>query len=321
MAKFQITLAVVLVSALTSMQCVNADDSEVIAKVQSAWARRHAAITTLHLEFESLCVSAVPRRERSGKRMESGDNRPRPHHERSVVRILGSNVAIDVHRDPDEVPWLPAKDRSVHTADGSQRISTKRMSHSFDSTSGGSVDRRKGNYDYGLYAIYYPVFLVYHGGIDSSYEFDLDNVTVLPGEHAIGETNCVVLRLEYDSGDSLRAIELWLDPQREFVPLRIQKRRDERPSVAYECKYSPHQSAGFVLDSWQMTATSQAGKLSRSETATVREFHVNEDISPKHFCIDFPEGARVRIEASGKTVTVAAGGVIPGFTPNYSSEK
>lgn len=308
----------IVVSLLTLMsaipgRCLNADDQEVTEAVRSAWEQRWGAAETLEVHFDSQSVVPLPAGE-TGPSINADGREYRPHAVRHSVWISGRDVAIEVMRDPDSVPWLPARDHYVHTSAGSQRIHTDRERTGFDSASDGAVDGNAGNAYYGLYAIYFPLFLTYHGSVESNYEFPLDSAVVVEGDHEAGGVRCIVLRSEREAGRTLYATELWLDPERAFIPLRIIRRRNERPSVTYECEYQPHAAVGHQLTAWKMTAVNQAGKLSVSDDVSVEEFRVNSDVSSDQFEIAFPPGARVLVESTGDHVTVAADGSIPGWT-------
>lgn len=308
--------ATLLIILQHKMVCASGGPSdEIIERVRTAWEDRRSAISTLQIEFQSLCLSRVPASELSPDEARSGETRRRPHHERNTVLISGEDVAIEVERDRNKVPWKPPRGRYVHTSAGSRRIHTDRGSTEFDGSSDGAVDSNMGNRYYGLYAVYLPIFLTYHGSVASNFEFDLSEASVVTGTHTIEGVECEVLRWEKERSSTLYSTDLWLDPARDYIPLRIQRRTNELPTVGYDCQFEPDPLAGYRLVAWQLTAVNMAGKLSHSENATVSTFRVNEAIPRERFQIEFPEGARVLVESTGERVTVAADGSIPGFSP------
>jgi hypothetical protein len=95
---------------------------------------------------------------------------------------------------------------------------------------------------------------------------------VLPGFGRIGETDCV--RID-DGCTGPVCNELWLDPGRDFLPLRLISRVNSEPSILSEMTYDVESDGFHPWKSWTFEFVNEEGQLRFAEAASVTAIRWN----------------------------------------------
>ena len=122
---------------------------------------------------------------------------------------------------------------------------------------------------------------------------DLSLFSVLPEAAAVGGVDCVVLR-ENPRPDQARQSVFFLDPNREFVPLRFVESVRQKPFFQIELRFRSDTKNGIVPDGWTIVYQDDNGGIKTSQVAKVTSFAINDSISNEKFEIEFPPGTWVR---------------------------
>jgi len=261
---------------------------------------------------DSVLVETPPPREISDADRAAGRVGPRPHRLTTDMWFSDDRTAIAIERDPKEVPWLPAKDYYVHTAEGSQYIHAGTASHGFDARSIGGVSEKQRVARFGLYQVFFPPMLSYRAAESGALSFALSSAVIDKEVRKIGDVDCLVLILK-EKGQALITTEVWVDPDREFVPLRILTRRNQVLTRQFDATFNSHPTIGYALAAWRFQSMKSNGELMASEDVTVQTFDAEAPIPDAQFRIQFPPGATVSIDDGRGRVQVGPNGEIPGF--------
>lgn len=285
---------------------------ERIEQIRQSWDARRERSKQLHLKLSSVRVETPPPREISDADRAAGRVGPRPHRLTTDMWFSDDRIAIAIERDPKEVPWLPAKDYYVHTAEGSQYIHAGTASHGFDARSIGGVSEKQRVARFGLYWVFFPPMLSYRAAESGALSFALSSAVIDKEVRKIGDVDCLVLILK-EKDQALITTEVWVDPDREFVPLRILTRRNQVLTRQFDATFNSHPTIGYALAAWRFQSMKSNGELSASEDVTVQTFDAEAPIPDAQFRIQFPPGATVSIDDGRGRVQVGPNGEIPGF--------
>lgn len=285
---------------------------ERIEQIRKSWDARWERSKQLHLKLSSVRVETPPPREISDADRAAGRVGPRPHRLTTDMWFSDDRIAIAIERDPKEVPWLPAKDYYVHTAEGSQYIHAGTASHGFDARSIGGVSEKQRVAHFGLYQVFFPPMLSYRASESGALSFALSSAVIDKEVRKIGDIDCLVLILK-EKDQALITTEVWVDPDREFVPLRILTRRNQVLTRQFDVTFNAHPTVGYALAAWQFKSMKSNGKPSAIEDVTVQVFDADTPIPDAQFRIQFPPGATVSVDDGRGRVQVGPNGEIPGF--------
>lgn len=120
------------------------------------------------------------------------------------------------------------------------------------------------------------------------------------------------------SGERWPPEHLWLDPQREYLPVRHDWLLETGELFGrLDTEYAAHEVAGWAPQSWRYIRAGQwdnsgqwQQKVTEGFTSTVTELQLNVDIPDSRFDITFPPGTRIRNEKTGGTSIVREDGTI-----------
>lgn len=148
-------------------------------------------------------------------------------------------------------------------------------------------------------------------------ELSSDQVSVRPG--TLNGKACVIASWTFQrkpgpvictSGDckppspSTYVREVYLDPTREMVPLRVTATIDGSRIIGarhiqWDLQYSVD-AVGFVLTGWKCVSTNAEGHIIKDRTAKVSLWKVNPNIDDSRFDIQFPVGAYIEDKVTGE---------------------
>jgi hypothetical protein len=100
----------------------------------------------------------------------------------------------------------------------------------------------------------------------------------------IGEESMLVI--EHDSGT------IWVDPRREFVPVRFERKLHGFTDIV-EIQYGEHSQHGWAPVSWTITAKNSKGDVVVSDADSVRACHINQVFHKAEFALALPDGTLV----------------------------
>ncbi len=99
--------------------------------------------------------------------------------------------------------------------------------------------------------------------------------------------------IETDDGPRWQ-LSYWLDPARDYLPLREHRLRDGADHERVEFSYRADPRCGWALAGWTNANAGAGGSLSFPRTDTVIEFTVNQPIPASDFQIDPPPDVKVQ---------------------------
>jgi hypothetical protein len=138
-----------------------------------------------------------------------------------------------------------------------------------------------------------PILLVYRPLAPEMLNIDLAQFSVLPQEARVDGADCVVLREDPRPGQATQT-HLYLDPARDFIPLRLTETVRQKPTFQIDIRFATDPVVGFAPAGWTILYLDDAGGIKTSQVATVTSLATNEAIADDRFTIDFPPGTWVR---------------------------
>jgi beta-lactamase regulating signal transducer with metallopeptidase domain len=107
----------------------------------------------------------------------------------------------------------------------------------------------------------------------------------------IANVACVVIETEPRRGTLL---SYWLDPARDYLPLREHHMRDGEDHERLDFSYRADPTCGWALAGWTQANVGPGGSLWSPKTDTITEFTVNQPIPTSDFQIDPPPNVNVQ---------------------------
>jgi hypothetical protein len=173
---------------------------------------------------------------------------------------------------------------------------------------------------FGLYWVFFPPLLAYRAGESGALSFALSSAVIDEEVRKLGDVECLALILQ-EEGPALITTEVWVDPDREFLPLRILTQRNQVPTRQFDLTFNAHPTVGYALGSWRFTSVKSNGDLLASEDVTVQVFDADTPIPDAQFGIQYPPGATVSIDGVQERVRVGPNGEIPGFGDGWNADR
>jgi hypothetical protein len=153
-----------------------------------------------------------------------------------------------------------------------------------------------------------PIFLIYRPLERTMGRFDPAKVDLTSERGLVDELSCPVLRQQD------RAV--WVDPTREFLPVRYYEFQKGKTVVSIEIKYQANANFGWVPSSWREVCSTPDGNVFLSVNASVTAYDINVPISDKDFDIQYPTGTLVHDYITNEEYIIRAGGtrrpILPG---------
>lgn len=143
-----------------------------------------------------------------------------------------------------------------------------------------------------------PVLLHYRACHPKLVKFDPAAYRVSSKLGAVGQRQCVILE---PKGQPLRPTSYWVDPERDFVVLRVEQSFEGKPRSKLDVSYKRDRVAGWVPWSWkEVTVTEKTCELRYQYSGTVTKYEVNSSIPASEFQFDFSPGTEV-VDTRNKT--------------------
>jgi hypothetical protein len=143
-----------------------------------------------------------------------------------------------------------------------------------------------------------PITLLYRPLITEVTEFDLRTCTLKDRDAMVDGTLCWVITDVLKAQPAL-SYGLWLDPARDFIPLRYQSWVYGDNSVRLDIDYRQDEELGWMPTSWEMTHLNLDGDLSTTNSCRVTKAAVNLEVPESEFRVAFPAGTFVTDKITG----------------------
>jgi hypothetical protein len=114
---------------------------------------------------------------------------------------------------------------------------------------------------------------------------------------AIGDAPCVII--EADDEHHTHS-EYWLEPARDFIPLRFITRYSGGAFFRFDVEYQKAAACGWVPSGWRIAVARQDGYLISSWTATVTSFSINPPLAADDFELKMVDGTYLRDLRDGR---------------------
>ncbi len=126
-------------------------------------------------------------------------------------------------------------------------------------------------------------------------------------QEAVNGVVCEVFQSK-ETGQQHR--EIWLDPKREYIPVRYRHIIKGNVGMTADIEYQQHPDIGWVLKSWKVSQFGHGAlqSLFRASTIRIDSFVVGTKYSAEQFDFSFPPNARVYDDRDKKMYMVLPNG-------------
>jgi hypothetical protein len=158
----------------------------------------------------------------------------------------------------------------------------------------------------------YPLVLAVRPLVREVSFVDLEHYRPLPTRGVVGESSCLILE-PTNGGDE--AVELWVDPQHDYVIKRAIMSYKGRETARLDIDYAADPIAGWLPKEWSWVHLNDRDNLDLALRASLDSRSINMPVSAAEFTIDEPAGAVVHDLRSGPPVVRWIGGTGPDDAP------
>ncbi len=140
-----------------------------------------------------------------------------------------------------------------------------------------------------------PLIMVYRPFRYSGIVFDrfLSRYSVVPGEQMVSGRKCTLIK-EAGDGSDRPCNMLWLDNDRDYLPVRFSRQTNDKPSIQIDYLKWRRVDSEWVPTEWRRSYMGSDGEtINKSGWAVVHTHHVNHPIDGKEFTLEFPVGTWV----------------------------
>jgi hypothetical protein len=140
-----------------------------------------------------------------------------------------------------------------------------------------------------------PIF-AYIRGIDPVISrLAIAEYTPAPGRANIDETSCLVLVRPVEGAAEPQVRTLWVDPARDYVPLRYMTSDAALQRITYLMDIEPMEDpvAGWLPMRWTSVLLARDGSVISTATSEVTERTINKAVPEEEFTLTFPAGTMV----------------------------
>ncbi len=138
---------------------------------------------------------------------------------------------------------------------------------------------------------------------------------VIRGEMAITNTQgvvegrpCLVLGQQEQRQDGTWETQVWVDPVRDYLPVRYYLLFKGKPYFTLETTYRDDGQGRWAPASWTLVELNASGEVRWSETMTVRKLRINEPIPDETFKFEYPPGTYVKDYVTNERFVVKPSG-------------
>jgi hypothetical protein len=134
-----------------------------------------------------------------------------------------------------------------------------------------------------------PVLLAIRACDSALRPFSIQAFTATGRYILVENRRCPELHLQ----SGMTSHKLWVDPSRDYVPIRFISATKDVYSQRWETQYRRDPDAGWIPEAWTIHELKSDGSIERSFRARMKAFRVNADTESGEFGIVFPSGTRV----------------------------
>ncbi len=286
---------VLVLFVMAVSQIAQADDRETIAALRAAWDSRHKQVWSFRYDCqlkEDFVISKVP----SGNPFDVGpgldDSAPRTVEElRRKITFAKSGRKLAYVETGNRWDRGTLK-RTVQD----YKVAFNGVYNRQFSPSGipsGEIDRSHQANDSLTAGADQVALWMWHSPVDYLMRqgYELNSISVRNSQVDYAGTPCIELLLP--RGESPWRGYLFLDPKRDYVPLRFVQERSGVTRSDLSIDYRRHDVAGHCVSSWREKEFDDKGRLLHTRTASVDEATINAAIDDALFAVSFPAGTRV----------------------------
>ena len=135
-------------------------------------------------------------------------------------------------------------------------------------------------------------------------QFDQSKFEMTEEEGVVDGRRCLVL---WHKGKN-SGVSVWVDPSRDFIPLRYYESRWGMPTTEVQVSYLKDGQHGWVPKSWKISCLEDTGRVSQSWSGTVDSWSLNERIPDSAFKVAPVVGSWVRDYRNDETYILLEGG-------------
>jgi hypothetical protein len=194
----------------------------------------------------------------------------------------------------EERRFVPS--RTLETFSGSRRTLLFAKGHSFPNAHISESNAGRAARDVRCL----PLFLALRSVTLPFARFAGNELIATDQEGIVNGRRCRILKQKHET--------VWIDPERDFTPVRYFQSRENELAWAVEIDYANDKRHGWVPKSWKVVHTSPSGEITDSMLATVSHYIINGDFAEDEFDILFPEGTWVNNYVTGEEHIVREGG-------------
>jgi hypothetical protein len=121
--------------------------------------------------------------------------------------------------------------------------------------------------------------------------FDRAKLTLTTEEGVVEGRDCIILRENDGESDTVKTV--WVDPARDFIPVRYLTSRNGHTDTQVEVSYVKDASLGWVPNAWTIRWLNEQGGTNESWSATKVTYEINTPIPDSTFDVSYPVGTWV----------------------------
>jgi hypothetical protein len=131
-----------------------------------------------------------------------------------------------------------------------------------------------------------PIMMVYRSLDNKIGVFDSNKLQLMKDKSIVDGQLCLILKDDES--------KLWIDPAKDYVPIRYQMIRRANIARSIDIKYITDSQHGWVPKSWKQVELGADGIIQDSVTVDISAYKISDEISDETFEVSYPPGTWVR---------------------------
>lgn len=288
----------VLVLSYVGSRLLAADEIPVVKfstrQILARILERQQKVTSARFEWTEQCLEAKGFRHDPAKEIADPDNAARPVTPHANITYSQSqsfsfdggktnHVCTQLAFNKAGIPFHRTNRMAF---DGLQQLSLSDPTPDFKLPQGRIYQQNAARITFNLLDLE-PLLQCYRLGDTRIRGVELDGYAIDLKSSEVDGVPCVVL------ASASRGRKLWLDPQREFLPLRSTHEVNGVLRRQTDYSYVKDLDHGWVLAGWRIRKHEGQGRQEFSRIATVVDYEINPELGPAEFQIAFPPGTLI----------------------------
>lgn len=167
----------------------------------------------------------------------------------------------------------------------------------------GFVNTQTVSIDAGNYHLL-PFVLLFRPLDQSMGGFSDEGWSVATQEAFVGDSRCLVLERVRDGLQQ----QIWIEPERDFVPLRLIQKAEGEERVRFTCSYQDEKDDGWIPSSWEIVVFDRGHLINESAQGRMVRYEINPRLDIHDFSFEFPPGTEVTDHVQKKVYIPLDGG-------------